>query len=121
MKFKFASVVLALFSLLGIGVIAFSGVEDKPFVNVFSYLVVFVLIPGYGAYGAWYKRRKALLLALMVLPPRVSGKWAVIAGCRIFLRYHWVFLLATFQMGKVIWLTFSLLLWQCFWQYCFGG
>ncbi|WDE12094.1 hypothetical protein [Thalassomonas haliotis] len=66
MKYKLASAVLALFSLLGIGVIAFSGVEDKAFVDIFSYLVVFVLIPGYGAYGVWYKRRKAMLVTLMV-------------------------------------------------------
>ncbi|WDD99300.1 hypothetical protein [Thalassomonas actiniarum] len=66
MKFKLASIVLAIFSLLAIGVVAFSGMENNPLVNIFSYLVVFILIPAYGAYGAWYKRRTALFVALMV-------------------------------------------------------
>ncbi|WDE05198.1 hypothetical protein SG34_028550 [Thalassomonas viridans] len=65
MKFKCAGFILAMFSLIGIGVMAFSGFENKPLLNIFSYLAVFVLIPAYGAYDVWHKRRKGLLAALL--------------------------------------------------------
>ena len=64
MKFKLTSFMLAIFSLIGVGIVALSEGENKPFFNILPYLVVFILVPAYGAYSAWHRQRKGLLVAL---------------------------------------------------------
>ena len=62
MKFKLASIIIAIYCLVGIGVIIFSEFESKPILNLLSYIFVFILIPTYGAYATWNKNKKGLLI-----------------------------------------------------------
>jgi len=64
--FKLVSTTLAIYSFVGMGLIVFSDWESKPILNLLSYLLVFVIIPMYGAYGVWTKSKKVLLLALLL-------------------------------------------------------
>jgi len=64
--FKLVSIILAIYSFVGVGIIVFSEFESKPALKLFSYILVFVLIPLYGTYGIWKKSRKVLLLSLLL-------------------------------------------------------
>jgi len=61
--FKIASCLLIVFSVTGMAVIAFSPFESKPFFNLLSYIIAFILLPLYGAYGAWRQSRKELFFS----------------------------------------------------------
>ncbi len=63
MKFNVASSILALYSLIG-----FIGIIYVGFDSNFSLLigiVLYGLIPAYGAYGAWLRSRIAIVISLL--------------------------------------------------------
>ncbi len=63
MKFKVASLILALFSLIGFIGIIYVGF-DSDFSLVIG-IVLYGLIPAYGAYGTWVKSRIAIFILLL--------------------------------------------------------
>jgi hypothetical protein len=65
MAFKLASYLLIVYSLTGIAVITFSYFENTPPISLIFYITAFIVIPLYGAYGAWRQRRKALFISLL--------------------------------------------------------
>lgn len=65
MKFIFASFILAIYSLIGIGIVVFSEVEFKAAVNFYSYICLYIVIPAYGAYGIWKHKLNAVLISLL--------------------------------------------------------
>jgi len=65
-RFKLASAILAIYCLFGIGVIIFSGFGSKPFLNLLSYVFVFVLIPAFSTYGVWQRSKKAMTVSLFL-------------------------------------------------------
>ena len=60
MKFKVASSILALFTLIGLVVIIYSDFESD--LSALISILLFVLLPAYGAYGTWVKSRIAILI-----------------------------------------------------------
>jgi len=62
-KFKIASSILVLFTLIGLGVIIFSDFETTEIMLIC--FVLYVLIPAYGAYGTFVQSRNALLVSFL--------------------------------------------------------
>jgi hypothetical protein len=63
MKFKVASSILALFTLIGLVVIIYSDFESD--LSALISILLFVLLPAYGAYGTWVKSRIAILITVV--------------------------------------------------------
>ncbi|MEW6993818.1 hypothetical protein AADZ84_06065 [Colwelliaceae bacterium MEBiC 14330] len=63
MKFKVASFILALFTLIGLVVITYSNFESD--LSALISILLFVLLPAYGAYGTWVKSRMAILITVV--------------------------------------------------------
>ena len=63
MKFKLASSILALFALIGFWVIVFAEFESNLIVLIC--VVLYVIIPVYGAYGIWVKSRNGIFVSLL--------------------------------------------------------
>ncbi len=63
MKFKVASFILALFTLIGLVVIPYSDFESD--LSALISILLFVLLPAYGAYGTWVKSRMAILITVV--------------------------------------------------------
>lgn len=61
-KFKVASSILALFSLIGLGITIFSDFENIESLIICSLL--YVLIPAFGAYGTLIKSRSGILVSM---------------------------------------------------------
>jgi hypothetical protein len=61
-KFKVASSILALFTLIGLGVTIFSDFENIERLIICS--VLYVLIPAYGAYGTFIRSRTGILVSM---------------------------------------------------------
>ena len=64
MKFKIASVILVLFSLIGGGMLL--SLTFNSTVETFIVFILYVLIPAYGAYGLLKGKRKAVLMAIFL-------------------------------------------------------
>jgi hypothetical protein len=62
-KFKTASVLLALFSLIGLVATLYTELESL-FISVIC-MIMFVFIPAYGSYGIWVKNKHAIVITLM--------------------------------------------------------
>jgi len=63
MKFKVASSILALFTLIGLVIIIYSDFESD--LSALISILLFVLLPAYGAYGTWVKSRIAILMTVV--------------------------------------------------------
>ena len=63
MKFKVASFILSLFTLIGLVVITYSNFESD--LSALISILLFVLLPAYGAYGTWVKSRMAILITVV--------------------------------------------------------
>lgn len=63
MKFKVVSFILAAFTLIGLGITLYTGVEN-PLSTVIC-ILLYVLIPAYGAYGTWVQNRGAIFITLL--------------------------------------------------------
>ncbi|WP_105168170.1 hypothetical protein [Pseudoalteromonas sp. T1lg23B] len=63
MKFKVASSILALFTLIGLGVTIYSDFES--YLSAVVSILLYVLVPAYGTYGTWVKSRIAILITLV--------------------------------------------------------
>ncbi|MFT2089956.1 hypothetical protein [Paraglaciecola sp. 2405UD69-4] len=61
--FKLASCILGVFALIGLWVIISLGFQSS--VSAVISVLLYVLIPGYGAYGIWVKSRNAILITLL--------------------------------------------------------
>jgi hypothetical protein len=64
-KFRFASFILAMYSIVGIGVVAFSKPEVIAALNLISYIFLYIIVPIYGAYGVWKQRLSSVILSLL--------------------------------------------------------
>lgn len=64
MKFKLASSIFALISILALGITLDSEPENKAIIGVFSYMFIFIIIPAYGAYGLWKRSLVGILVSL---------------------------------------------------------
>lgn len=62
-KFKVASSILALYTLIGLGVTIYSDFESD--LSALVSILLYVLIPAYGTYGTWTKSRIAMLITLV--------------------------------------------------------
>lgn len=65
MKFKFASSILAVYSIISLGVFVFSGFENKAFINLFSFAFLYIVIPAYGAFGVWKHNQSSVFISLL--------------------------------------------------------
>lgn len=63
MKFTIATLIQAIFALIGLGIIIYSDIESD--LSIFISIVFFVLIPSLGAYGTYFKKRSAILVSLV--------------------------------------------------------
>ena len=64
MFFKLASVVLSLFALIGVGVCLYFDFESS--LSGIASVLLFVLVPIYGAYGTWNKNALGIFLSLIM-------------------------------------------------------
>ncbi|GAA6170360.1 hypothetical protein NBRC116592_00300 [Colwellia sp. KU-HH00111] len=62
-KFKIATYILALFSLIGL--IATIYIDFESNLSALISLLLYVLLPAYGAYGTWVKSRIAIPITLV--------------------------------------------------------
>ncbi|MDO6719191.1 hypothetical protein Q4575_07260 [Psychrosphaera sp. 1_MG-2023] len=62
MKFKVASSILAIFTLIGLGIVIFSDFESTA--SRLICLALYVLIPAYGAYGIFIRSRRAIFVSV---------------------------------------------------------
>ena len=65
MKFRFASFILAVYSVVGIGVVVSSKQEVKVTLNLIIYVFLYIIVPAYGAYGIWKQRLSSLIVSLL--------------------------------------------------------
>lgn len=63
MKFKVASVILALFSFIGFGMVIYSGFNIN--ISTLICFVLYVLLPAYGSYGVFTKNRFAIIISVL--------------------------------------------------------
>jgi len=63
MKFKVASSILAVFTLIGMGLIVFSDFEND--LSILICILLYVLIPAYGTYGTFAKSRSAIIVSIL--------------------------------------------------------
>ena len=63
MKFKVASAIIALYGLIGLGIVIFAGLDNT--LTVFLCLILYVVIPAYGSYGAFVKSRRAIVISIV--------------------------------------------------------
>jgi hypothetical protein len=63
MKFKIASTILTIFTLIGLGITILTDFESE--LSLFICIVLYVLIPAYGAYGTFVKSRLAVIISLL--------------------------------------------------------
>ncbi len=64
MKFKIVSLILSAFTLIGLGLLILT--EFDSLVSAMVSSLLYVIMPAYGAYGLWYKRRLAIGVSLML-------------------------------------------------------
>ena len=64
MKFTIATLIQAIFALIGLGIIIYSDIESD--LSIFISIVFFVLIPSLGAYGTYFKKRSAILVLSLI-------------------------------------------------------
>lgn len=62
-KFKVASAILTLFTLIGLTIVIYTDLESYPKTAIS--IMLYVLIPAYGAYGTWFKSPVAILTTLL--------------------------------------------------------
>lgn len=65
MKFRFASFIITVYSLIGIGVVVNSEFETKAVFNLLSYIFLYITIPIYGAYGIWKQDLTSVVISLL--------------------------------------------------------
>ena len=65
MKFRFASFILSVYSLVGIGIVVSSELETKAAFNLLSYILLYIIVPTYGAYGVWKKNPTCVVVSLL--------------------------------------------------------
>jgi hypothetical protein len=82
MKFKFVSSILAVYAIIALGVLVFSGFEHKAFINLFSYAFLYIVIPAYGAFGVWKHNQRSVFISLLLF---VSQSIRTIGGDNWFL------------------------------------
>jgi hypothetical protein len=64
-KFRFASFILSVYSLVGIGIVVSSELETKVAFNLFSYIFLYIIVPTYGAYGVWKQNLTSVVVSLL--------------------------------------------------------
>ena len=65
MKFRFASFILSVYSLFGIGIVVSSELESKVAFNLLSYIFLYIIVPTYGAYGVWKQNLTSVVVTLL--------------------------------------------------------
>ena len=65
MKFRFASFILFVYSLVGIGIVVSSELETKAAFNLLSYIFLYIIVPTYGAYGVWKQNLTSVVVSLL--------------------------------------------------------
>jgi len=73
---------IAIYSLVGLGVFVHSGFENKALINLFSYAILYLAIPAYGAFGMWRHNKSSVIILLLFF---VSQSIRVIGGDNWFL------------------------------------
>jgi hypothetical protein len=63
LKFTIATLIQALFALIGLGIVMYSYIESD--LSIFISIVFYVLVPSLGAYGTYFKKRSAILVSLV--------------------------------------------------------
>lgn len=64
MYFKLASIILALFAVIGLVLCLYLDFES--YLNTITSVLLYVFIPAYGAYGTWNKSAISIFLSLML-------------------------------------------------------
>lgn len=65
MKFRFASFILSVYSLVGIEIVVSCELETKVVFNLLSYIFLYIIVPTYGAYGVWKQNLTSIVVSLL--------------------------------------------------------
>ncbi len=65
MKFKFVSFIVATYAVIGFCIVAFSQQEVKGTLNYISYLLLYIIVPLYGACGVWKQSLLSVIVCLI--------------------------------------------------------
>lgn len=64
--FKFFSIILIIYALIGIAITVFIEPNNNSIIGLIVYITLFILVPCYGAYAAWYQKRIGLIICTLL-------------------------------------------------------
>jgi hypothetical protein len=64
-KFRFASLILTVYSLVGIGIVVSSELETNAAFNLLSYIFLYIIVPIFWAYGVWKQNLTCVVVSLL--------------------------------------------------------